>query len=209
MAREVARLAREVQQEIEGLALRPTHSTDSTRSTESTDSVAQALGRIERKLGSVHGQTSELIRRVPKDLSQALAELRRALILRLEEAASANGSNDSTRSNGSDGSTRSARSPVDAAKSLTSQERKVFRMCFQSGFLSYGEIARQLEITPGAAKNLVNRIFQSETKRPLFAKRYERGSARVGIRPHVQEGILRGKAGGEEVKAKMRVSVDD
>jgi hypothetical protein len=75
---------------------------------------------------------------------------------------------------------------------LTPQERRVFQLCFQSGFLTYDEIAERLEITAGAAKNLVNRIFLSDRKRPLFSKEYQHGSARVGIGPGLERRILAG-----------------
>jgi len=63
-------------------------------------------------------------------------------------------------------------------------------VCFQSGLLSYHDIAGHLDITPTAAKNLVNRVFQSAHKRPLFVKRYEHGAVRVGVQPAFQERIL-------------------
>jgi len=50
-----------------------------------------------------------------------------------------------------------------------------------------------LDISAGAAKNLVNRIFQSDRKRPLFEKKYTRGSARVGVSSETRQRILKGK----------------
>jgi hypothetical protein len=66
-------------------------------------------------------------------------------------------------------------------------------MCFRSGFLSYQDIASQLDITATAAKNLVNRIFQSDRKRSLFTKQYQHGAVRVGLQPAVQGRILAGR----------------
>jgi hypothetical protein len=63
-------------------------------------------------------------------------------------------------------------------------------VCFQSGLLSYRDIAGHLDITPTAAKNLVNRVFRAANKRPLFVKRYEHGAVRVGVQPGIQERIL-------------------
>jgi len=63
-------------------------------------------------------------------------------------------------------------------------------VCFQSGLLSYRDIAGHLDITPTVAKNLVNRIFQSGVKRSLFAKEYQHGVVRVGVQSGIQERIL-------------------
>jgi len=65
-------------------------------------------------------------------------------------------------------------------------------VCFQSGLLSYRDIAGHLDITPTAAKNLVNRVFQATHKRTLFVKRYEHGAVRVGVQPDLQRRILGG-----------------
>lgn len=81
------------------------------------------------------------------------------------------------------------------ASSLTPQERRVFQLCLQSGFLSYRDIASHLDITPTAAKNLVNRIFLSDRKRPLFAKECKHGTVRVGVHAAVR---ISGFAAGRE-----------
>jgi hypothetical protein len=79
-------------------------------------------------------------------------------------------------------------------------------MCFQSGLLSYRDIASQLDITPTAAKNLVNRIFLSDRKRALFAKEYRHGAVRLALRPEVQGRILAGTGGGRESRKRTSVS---
>jgi DNA-binding CsgD family transcriptional regulator len=192
LAREVARLAWRLEWEVESVQTRVAQSKEPV---ESNDSVGETLGRIEQRLSAVHGHTSELVERVPKNLVAVLDELKHALILRLDEATQATRSAVSVTAHGNDsptGATHSVRSPDSAIASLTAQERKVFQLCFQTGFLSYRDIATQLDITPTAAKNLVNRIFLSERKRPLFAKQVQHGAVRVGLQPELQKRILRG-----------------
>jgi len=193
LARELARLAWQLERDAEDLLDR---ATQPNRSVESTDAVAQRLVRIEGKVSDIHGHTSELIRRVPGDLGPVLAELKQVLIARLEnvlEATHSHGSADSPHATPANQATHSAQSAGAAVPSLTPQERKVFQMCFRSGFLSYQDIASQLDITATAAKNLVNRIFQSDRKRSLFTKQYQHGTVRVGLQPAVQGRILAGR----------------
>ena len=193
LARELAELAWELQRDAQYLRA---WANLANRSGESAESTAGALERIERKIGAVHGQTSELIERVPKDLGQVLAELKQALVLRLDEAARATESAESDDPLVADASNRANQtnhSPTSAVKSLTPQERRVFEVCFQSGLLAYRDIAAHLEITPTAAKNLVNRIFQSDRKRALFTKEHQHGAVRVGLQQDLQRRILAGK----------------
>lgn len=184
LRREMDDLRRRLEADIAALR----EANESTRTTGSTREADQ-LDRIEAAVAAVRGETSELIRRVPADLGSSLAELKRAVLERLAEAAEA-----PTRSTGSgekpNGPTRSAESIV---RTLTPQERRVFRLCFQSGLVSYARIAEHLAISPGAAKNLVNRIFQSSDKRRLFVKRYRHGTAGVRVRPDLEQRILSGK----------------
>jgi DNA-binding CsgD family transcriptional regulator len=198
LARELARLAWQLQRDAEDIR---GWANEANRSGESDESVESALGRIEARLGTVHGQTSELIRRVPSDLGQVLADLKNVLLVRLGEFAAANQSIESS------GSVLSCvgnqpnhlrQSPASAAMLLTPQERRIFQLCFQSGFLSYHDIATHLDITPTAAKNLVNRMFQSDQKRILFAKQQEHGTVRVGIQPEVKGRMFGGRDGQSE-----------
>jgi RNA polymerase sigma factor (sigma-70 family) len=203
LVHEVARLARQVQMDIEDLRDTWSHPNESA---ESVTSTTEVLSRIERKLGDVHGDTRELIRRVPTDLSPILAELKQALSLRLEESLQGNQSAQSHGAVRETDANESSQSLSARVKSLTPQERRVFQLCFQSGFLTYGEIAQRLDITPSAAKNLVNRMLQSGRKQPLFAKQYRHGTARVGIQPDFEKQILAGEShgkreGGKQIKA--------
>ena len=192
LAREIERLAREIQRDLDGLlGLRNA----SNQSVESAQSTVEALERIERKLGVVHGHTTELIQRVPNDLGLVLGDLKSTLILRLGELDQATQSDESgvsRRRPMSNQVNQPNQSPMSAA-ALTHQERRVFEMCFQSGFLSYRDIADRLDITPTAAKNLINRLFQSDRKRPLFVKEYSHGAVRVSVRPDTQKQILAGR----------------
>jgi len=199
LARELARLAWQLERDAADLA---EWANRSNRSDESP--VAASLGRIEARLGSVHEHTSELLRRVPVELDKAIADLRQAFLVRLDEATGANGSAESQDQPGATRATETNQSPQAAIRALTPQERRVFQVCFQSGLLSYRDIATHLEITPTAAKNLVNRIFQSERKRPLFAKQYQHGAVLVGLQPSLQNRIL---AGDDRRGGKRRVAV--
>ena len=196
LARELARLAWQLERDAADLA------EWANRSNRSDDSpVAASLGRIEARLGTVHEHTSELLRRVPVELDKAIADLRQALLVRLDEATEANGSAVSQDPRGATGATETTQSPQAVIRALTPQERRVFQVCFQSGLLSYRDIAGHLDITPTAAKNLVNHVFQAAHKRTLFVKRYEHGAVRVGVQPDLQRRILGGtKTEGDRTK---------
>jgi len=200
LAEEVARLARELQREVEDLCRGKAESNGPSESIDSTG----RLGRIEQRLEAIQGDTGELIRRVPGNLGELLAEMKRLLLLRLAESAGANESVDAGVK--ADDSNQTMPPPSAIVKSLSRQERHVFELCFQSGFLSYREIAEQLDITPSAAKNLVNRMLQSDRKRPLFAKRYKHGAARVGIRPDLEDHILKG-CGSEDRRSQVEAEL--
>jgi len=205
LVRQITHLAWTIQRDLEDLSDSPN---DSTRSTQST---VDALARIEQKVGAIHGHTSDLVERVPKDLGQTLADLRQSLLQRLDELVGANGSVRSTqasRTGSTDRATQSNQSAESALRSLSPQERRVFQLCFQSGFLSYRDIAAHLQITPTAAKNMVNRLFLSQAKRQLFSKQYSHGAVRVGVPAQLQGRIL---SGGERRRRKQLAvaSVDD
>jgi len=185
LARELVRLAWQLERDAADLA---EWANRSNRSDESP--VAASLGRIEVRLGTVHEHTSELLRRVPVELDKAIADLRQALLVRLDEATRPNGSAESQDPRGATRATETTQSPQTAIRALTPQERRVFQVCFQSGLLSYRDIAGHLDITPTAAKNLVNRVFQAAHKRSLFTKECRHGVVRVGVQAGIQERIL-------------------
>jgi DNA-binding CsgD family transcriptional regulator len=151
-----------------------------------------------------------------------MSELKEALIMRLAEVSAPNQSNHSVLMqrrripNPANHPNQSNRAPNHANDSpqssgaamrlLTPQERRVFQLCFQSGFLTYDEIAKYLDITAVAAKNLVNRIFQSDRKRSLFSKEYKHGSARVGIHSGLEKKILTGGVHRDETEGSAEPS---
>ena len=200
---EITRLARQIQCDIEQWRHEKTGSGESIELTDT----AGKLERIEGRLEDLHAETSELIRRVPCDLGDALSELKRALLVRLAESAQATQSDDRGTAGPQNRGNHSSQSPATIVRSLTRQERHVFQLCFESGFMTYREIAEELDITPSAAKSLVNRMFQSDRKRPLFAKQYKHGSVRVGIRPNLEKVILAGA--GKNAPGPERVVAQD
>ena len=209
LARELARLAWELQRDARDLQR---WANESVGATGPADSVGESLDRIEQRVGAIHEHTGELVRRVPADLGAVLTELKQAVLDRLREAtrsaesAQSDESADPSRPGRTGPSNQSSQSLEAAARLLTPQERAVFQSCFQSGFLSYGEIASRLEITPTSAKNLVNRIFLSDRKRPLFAKQYKHGAVRVGIGPDVEKRILTGSKSGKTDRRRASAS---
>ncbi|MFW6106717.1 MAG: RNA polymerase sigma factor [bacterium] len=192
LARQIADLTEEIQRDLE--QWRSGH-IGSGVSNESNHSI-QSLRRIEDKIDAIHDETGELVRRVPANLHDLLAELKHDVLARLASANLPEGRQGEPAkavSKPANQSNHSTQPVAGMVESLTPQERHVFQLCFQSGHLTYQEIAERLDISAGAAKNLVNRIFQSDRKRPLFEKRYSRGSARVGVSPETRQSILKGK----------------
>jgi DNA-directed RNA polymerase specialized sigma24 family protein len=189
LVREIAYLARRLQCDVEELRKEWSHSSESP---ESANSVAGGLQRIERRIEVLDGNTKELIGRVPQELGEVLTQLKQGIFAQVGEAIEENGWPDSGLLSQQKQANRSSRSVSGTLESLTRQERQVFQLCFQSGFLTYPEIGAYLDITPGAAKNLVNRMLLSEGKRSLFTKQYHRGVARVGLRPQLEKRILDG-----------------
>jgi len=190
LARQIAALAEGIQRDLEQWRSGRSGSAAPNESNHST----RSLRRIEDKLEAIHDDTGELVRRVPANLHELLAELKHDVLARLASAGKAGmREGESAVSEGTNQSNHSTQSAIRMVESLTPQERHVFQLCFQSGHLTYQEIAERLDISAGAAKNLVNRIFQSDQKRPLFEKRYSRGSARVGVSPETRQSILKGK----------------
>ena len=131
--------------------------------------------------------TRILVRRIPDDLGLLLDQLKCSLLERLEDISSMSPPPQSPPSGRATPVVDSVYAVINA---LSRQERQIFQLCFNTGFLSYRELASHLDITPGSAKNLVNRMFQSDRKRPLFTKKYRHGAVRVGIRSELDKKIL-------------------
>ena len=183
LSRQIAKETRQLQAEIEYLRL-PTHTSRPTGSTESF------LSRIEDRLIQVQGDTGTLVQRVPENLSLLLGELKEVVLERIDSLKQApTGSNESTESVESKGNLHN-----EFLQRLTPREQTLLKVCFESGLITYKEVAQRLGITPTSAKNIVNRIFQNTDKRRFFRKRRVGGIARIGVDRAVEKGILSGRA---------------
>ena len=195
--------ARRLEAEIESLRL----AFDMYDPSSSTESIESALSRIEERLIEVHGHTGKLVERVPENLTPILAELREAVLVRIDSwKNTATGANKSTQSNESN---RSAGAGGDwfgeALNNLTPQEKRLFQVCFEYGLVTYRELAGRLGITPTSAKNIVNRLFQNTGKRALFRKECTHGIAKVAVDETVQRQILKGRQKDSSAKEIRRV----
>jgi len=204
LSRQVAKEAQRLQANIETLHF----PADWHRPTGSTGSIESALSRIEERLIKVHGQTGELVNRVPENLSLLLAELKESVLERIDSLKER-----STESDESAGSVESAHSKgdwrVELFQKLTPREQSLFRACFGSGLITYKELAERLDIAPISAKNMVNRLFQNGDKRKLFRKTRNRGVTRIGLTEAVEQKILhRNKKGPRKNKKPVFVFED-
>ena len=203
LSRWIAKEAKRIQAELKSLpsSMNEDGSSKSTQSTEST------LSRIEERLKGVHMDTGMLLERIPGYLFVLLSELKQSILERVDSLRS-----ESTESNRSRKSNISSQTKSDwlreAMKSLTPQEQRLFQACFQSGLITYKELAKHLDVTPTSAKNIVNRLFQSAEKRGLFRKQRVRGIARVGITEAIEQDILRGRPKGSPINKNTEVSKD-
>ena len=151
------------------------------------------LDRIERHLIAVSGNMDTLIRRFSHDLVPLLYGIREASVGRLVAPNAGPVAPNAPQIPG--------RSPAgrmdlkEVIEALTPQERRVFQTCFQSGFLTYKEIARHLDTSATTAKNIVNRLFRDLDKQRLFQKKQSHGISRVALHPEVEKEILGTQAG--------------
>jgi len=156
-----------------------------------------ALASLERKIDSVRLDTSELLRRVPEDLTALIEQAKESILIRIDSLIHSNGSNDS---DDSDRSVERVKPKVAPRKSvrerleaLTPRERSVFRTCFDSGFLTYGELGEKLGLSPVAAKNVVNAVLRHPNKAGLLMKRGGPKEVRVGVAEGASDAVLRGQ----------------
>lgn len=203
LSRRIAEEARRLEAEMESLRL----AFDMYDPNSSTESIESTLSRIEERLIEVHGHTGKLVERVPENLTPILAELREAVLVRIDlwksHTARSDGSTQSNESN------RSAETGGDwlreALDNLTAQEKRLFQVCFEYGLVTYKELASRLGITPTSAKNIVNRLFQNTRKRALFRKECTHGVAKVGVDEVIQRQILKGRQKDSSAKEIRRV----
>ena len=192
LSRQIAKETRQLQAEIEYLRL-PTHTSRPTGSTESF------LSRIEDRLIQVQGDTGTLVQRVPENLSLLLGELKEVVLERIDSLKQApTGSNESTESVESKGNLHN-----EFLQKLTPREQTLLKACFESGLITYKEVAARLGITPTSAKNIVNRIFQSTDKRRFFRKMRVGGVAKIGIDKAIEKRILSGKERAVDKRKKL------
>ena len=185
LSRQIAKETRQLQAEIDSLR-RPTQPISPIGSTESNGS---ALGRIEERLIHVHRDTETLVQRVPTDLALLLGELKQVLLERIDSLKQVpTGSKESTESVESKGNLYN-----ELLLKLTPREQTLLKVCFESGLITYKEVAARLGITPTSAKNIVNRIFQSSDKRRFFRKMRMGGVAKIGVDEAIEKKILIGK----------------
>ena len=201
---EIRRLARWIQRDPTDL---PNQVAPRNASTEPV-CLTEELRKVEQRLESIQGDTCELVRRVPDDLGPVLVNLKQSMLVRLEAILHANAPGRPQGRNQQTGAHLSGLPIAAMLRLLSEQERNLFQLCFQSGFLTYREIAAHLDISAAAAKNVVNRMFLSEKKRPLFTKKYRHGVARVGLHPDMKGGVFSGNTGKEEKQAQAVVAVE-
>ena len=189
LSHHIAEEARQLQVEIESLRL----VFDMYGPCGPTESIKSTLSRIEGRLIEVHGHTGKLVERVPENLTPILAELREAVLVRIDSWKShTTRSNRSTQSNESNMSAGTGGDWLrEALDNLTPQEKRLFQVCFECGLVTYRELADRLGINPTSAKNIVNRLFQNTDKRALFRKECTHGVAKVAVDETVQRQILK------------------
>lgn len=153
------------------------------------------LASLERKIDSVQHDTSELLRRVPEDLTALIEQAKESILIRIDSLIHSNGSNDSSDSLG----TRDRASVVKPSPSsvrerleqLTPRERSVFGICFHSGSLTYTELGEKLGLSPIAAKNVVNVILRHPSKIGLLTKMGDPKEVRVGVTDDASREVLK------------------
>ena len=181
----IADEARQIQEELEQIK------SDSYPN----QSIESTLSRIEERLIKVHNNTDTLIERVPQNLNPLLLEIKSAVLERIDSlkavATQSNESNESIESSKTKGNDDCQLK--DTFDKLTGQEKRLFQICFQSGLITYRELARHLSITPVSAKNIVNRLFKDDRKQKLFIKQHSHGVTKIALNKAVEKQILSGK----------------
>jgi len=176
-----------------------TDSNDSFTRIEPTEYQGSALASLERKIDSVRADTSELLSRVPCDLKDLIEQAKESILIRVDSILHSNRSNDSVTQDVGLGkhathSNHSQRSVAQQLEQLTPRERSVFRICFESGFLTYEELGARLGLSPIAAKNVVNAILRHPHKSDLLTKMGKAKQVRVGVPDEVSEEVLTAKS---------------
>jgi len=157
----------------------------------SNQSIESTISRIEDRLIKVHNNTDTLIERVPTNLKPLLLEVKATILDRIdslkEKTTELSGSTELSQV------TNDANWLKNTFNKLTSQEKRLFQICFQTGLITYRELAQKLDITPTSAKNLVNRLFKNPGKCKLFEKRNLHGISQIRVAKNIEKHILNGK----------------
>ncbi len=133
------------------------------------------LSRIERQVSEIHGNTKELIERVPENLSPLLIGIKESVL----EIMSSSWKQHSTDRAGQ--VLPKGNWVMDTLEKLTPQEKKLFKLCFQNGLITYEDLAERLGISLITTRGIVNRLFQDVDKRRLFCKKRRDGFINVGL----------------------------
>ena len=182
---EITRLAKDLERSVRELIVEANESSDSRDRTQLDD---LRLQRIEETINSIHAHTSVLIARLPEDVTRTLAGPRRGILEHGAQILSRQGGTAVAYAN------QSALNPTELVERLSPQEKRVFKLCFHSGPLTYKQLGNKLGISPISAKNLVNRIFHENGKRTLFRKEALGGTVKVAVSHNVERQILKGRA---------------
>jgi len=158
------------------------------------------LWSLERKIDSVRADTTELLRRVPYDLREVIEQAKDSILVRIDSMLHSDRSDGLLAADAGFGkpaahSNRSELSVAEQLWRLTPRERAVFRICFESGFLTYRELGEKLGLSQVAAKNVVNALLRHPHKSGLLTKAGTPKEVRVGVAQDVSAEVLRAKTG--------------
>ena len=138
------------------------------------------LSRIERQVSEIRGNTKELIERVPENLSPLLIGIKESVL----EIMSSSWKQRSMERTGQ--TLPKGNWVMDTLEKLTPQEKKLFKLCFQNGLITYEDLAERLGISLITTRGIVNRLFQDIDKRRLFCKKRRDGFINVGLTEAVE-----------------------
>jgi len=138
------------------------------------------LSRIERQVSEIRGNTKELIERVPENLSPLLIGIKES-VLEIMSSSWKQQSTERARPASLGGNWI-----MDTIGKLTPQEKKLFKLCFQNGLITYEDMAERLGISLITTRGIVNRLFQDVDKRRLFCKKRQDGFINVGLTEAVE-----------------------
>ena len=157
------------------------------------------LDGLERKIDSVRADLALLLNRVPCNLKDVMEQAKDSILVRIGSILHSNRSNgsvvhDAGLDKDANGSNRSQLSAAQQLEQLTPRERSVFRLCFDSGHLTYGELGEKLGLSRLRAKNVVNAILRHPHKSGLLTKADKGKEVRVGVPDEISDELLNAKS---------------